>query len=713
MLWGMIAAILVTAGLIAAAYATTSIPTPNTNATAQLTTIYASDGKTVIARIGTNRIDVPLSAIPIQLQHAVLAAEDRQFFNEPAVSATGTLRALFEDLRGADITQGGSTITQQYVKNAFLSAQRTFTRKLDEILIAIKLGQTTSKAQILDDYLNTIYFGRDAYGVQAAATAYFGKPLSQLTVADDAVLAEVIQAPTDLDPGVKADRPAAQARFQYVINGMVSQGWLTAAKAAKVHLPRTPGPKTSKSQPGCSGNDCFIKDAVLAELSQMGFTQQQLEQGGYKIITTINPAAQSAAEQAVDAAQSSGQINEKTGKPETAVVSIKPGDGAIEAMYAGPGCHNTKSNTGCIDTTGVTNLFDPSTISYGRPPGSSMKPYTLIAALEQGISLDQIENGPPEIPEPGFPGGFLHNAGDETCSSPCNLVTALAESINTVFFPLAQQVGPEHVADVAHAAGFPNSVKLPDNPEITLGVNDVPVVDQADGYATIAAGGERAAPYLVSQVIDPSGQVVAKAPKKLSRAFSPEVAANATYAMQQVLACSPVQGTACGKALSGRPAAGKTGTATNASNNNSDAWFIGFTPQLATAVWVGNDVHGSTLSAGGLEIYGGEVPATIWQATMQGALANQPVEPFPTPTITTPSPPPITTSAPPSPTASTTSPSPTTSTTSPTPQPTTAKPTPTKSKPPKPTPTETTPTPPPASGSSPPAVASTPAERRS
>jgi membrane peptidoglycan carboxypeptidase len=674
MLWGLVLAILASVGLMAAAYVKTAVPEPNAQATAQTTVIYASDGHTRIASLGTDRTDVPLSQMPLDLRHAVLAAEDRHFYNEPAVSASGTLRALFTDLRGGDIQQGGSTITQQYVKNAYLTQQRTLSRKLNEILIAIKLGQERSKNQILEDYLNTIYFGRGAFGVAAAAKAYFREPLQKLTVSQDAMLAGLIEAPSQLDPRV--DKSASQRRWQYVVNGMVSQGWLPRSKATGLRFPHT---KPVPSQTGCTGNDCFIAQAVEAQLTKMGFTQQQIDQGGYKVITTINPTAQKAAVDAVQAAEQAGQLNEKTGQPETSVVSIKPGDGAIEAMYAGPGCRSrSKSTTKCIDTTGVTHLFDPSQTGYGRPPGSSMKPYTLIAALKQGISLNQTFNGAASIDFSGF---TLHNAGGETCSSPCTLMTALAESINTVFVPLAAQVGPAKVADVAHDAGIEKQVKLPDNAEISLGPEPVPVVDQADGYATIAAKGVHATPYIVSKVVEPDGTVIRHHPQT-NRVFSEPVASQAIYAMQQVLKCSPVQGTACGKELDGgaRPAAGKTGTASNQQGSNTDAWFIGFTPQLATAVWVGKDKYGSVLSVGGLEIYGGQVPATIWQQTMQAALANAPIVQFPQPVGVTPptsSPTPTgasSTSGSPSPTSSSPSPSPHSSSPKPTGSPTTSAP---------------------------------------
>ena len=239
-LWGLLGAVVVFGVLAGVAYAKTSIPSPSTIASQQTTTIYFSNGHTVLARIGTtNRTDAPLSQIPLTVQHAVLAAEDRHFYSEPGVSPTGIVRALAVDIRGGDISQGGSTITQQYAKNAYLSDQRSLSRKLTEIVIATKLGQTRSKNTILDDYLNTIYFGRDAYGIQAASLAYFGVNSSQLTTAQGALLAAVIRGPSIYDPRVKSDRANAIARWHYVIDGMVSQKWLTQARASSLKFPKT------------------------------------------------------------------------------------------------------------------------------------------------------------------------------------------------------------------------------------------------------------------------------------------------------------------------------------------------------------------------------------------------------------------------------------------------------------------------------------------
>src|SRR4051794_33240769 len=225
MLWGLLIGFVATVVLVGIGYATTPIPNPSSFATAQVTTLYYSDGKTKLAQLGgTTRQDVSLKRVPVDVQHAVLAAEDRQFYSEPGISPTGIMRALWTDLRGGEIAQGGSTITQQYVKNAYLTSARTFTRKFKEIFIAVKLANSRSKSQILEDYLNTIYFGRGAYGIQAAAHAYFRKDVSKLNAAEGAVLAATISQPSYYDPAV--NEAAAKARWRYVIDGMEKQHWL-------------------------------------------------------------------------------------------------------------------------------------------------------------------------------------------------------------------------------------------------------------------------------------------------------------------------------------------------------------------------------------------------------------------------------------------------------------------------------------------------------
>ena len=625
MLWGLLGAFVASAVLVGIGYATTPIPNPNNFATAQATRLYYSDGKTLLASLGdTTRVDVPLSQVPIAVQHAVLAAEDRHFYSEPGISPTGILRALWTDLRGGEISQGGSTITQQYVKNAYLNSQRTFTRKFKEIFIAMKLGNSRSKNQILKDYLNTIYFGRGAYGIEAAAKAYFGVDVSKLDAAQGAVLAATISSPSYYDPAI--NKPASVARWHYVIDGMVSQGWLKQSDASSMNYPTVQKARKNNASGGCVGYKWFICQDVQAELAKHGFDSSRLSAGGYRVVTTIGKNAEDAA---VKAEQDQGGVYQGKGKidhgRESALVSVLPGNGAIRAMYGGSqGCGPHPRPDQCTDLSGVSGLYGPH--GYGRPAGSSFKPYTLIAALQDGIGLNSTYHGPAQIQ---VNGSTIHNSEGETCGT-CDLTTALARSINTIFVPLAQQVGPDKVAAAAHAAGIPSSVNLPAVPAITLGTENVSPLDQADAYATIAAQGIHATPYLVARVETSRGQVVYKAKVQTEQAFDAGVMADTTYAMTKVLDCS-YGGTACGRSLTGRPAAGKTGTNGAATTGNLDAWFIGFTPQLSTAVWYGNADRNKPVTTGGASLYGGMLPAQTWQEMMNITLQGRQVIPFPPP----------------------------------------------------------------------------------
>src|SRR3954471_1660947 len=617
MLWGVLAAFAFAVVLAGIAYAATAIPNPNNFATAQATTIYYKDGKTVMARFGnTSRIDVPLSQVPMPVRQAVLAAEDRNFYSEPGISPTGIMRAVWVDLRGGDIKQGGSTITQQYVKNAYLTQQRTFTRKFKEILISVKLGNSRSKDQILEDYLNTIYFGRGAYGIQAAAHAYFDKDVSRLNAAQGALLALIISNPSLYSPD--SNKPASRARFQYVLGGMEKKGWLSGARPA---YPKVIPEKHARGK-ACVGPVGFICQAVQHSLAQHGFDEARLEAGGYRVVSTIAKKDQDAAVAAMRDQDGTYQRSGLDKGREGAMISIQPGDGAIRAMYGGSEyCPAKKHPDSCTDLTGVAS-------SYARPPGSSFKPYTVIAALKDGISLDSVFSGPSHIDFPGTDGKGISNSGNESCGA-CTLTQALAESINTIFVPLADKVGPDKVVEAAHDAGIPKSVPLAEVPVITLGTDDVSPLDQATGYATIGAQGIYAEPYLVQRVETQERDVVYKAHRQTKRVFDKDVMADTTYAMTKVLDCS-FNGTACGKALSGRPAAGKTGTNGEVSGNK-DAWFIGFTPQLSTAVWYGNHDRHAQVTHNGLPLYGGDLPAAAWQEMMNAALEGAPVIPFPPP----------------------------------------------------------------------------------
>jgi membrane peptidoglycan carboxypeptidase len=658
MLWGLLVAFVATLVLVGIGYATTSIPNPSSFATAQQTTLYYNDGKSVLATLGnTTRIDVPLTKVPIQVQHAVLAAEDRHYYSEPGISPTGIIRALITDIRGGEISQGGSTITQQYVKNAYLTSQRTFTRKFKEIFISVKLANTRSKSQILEDYLNTIYFGRGAYGIQAAAHAYFGRDVSKLDAAQGAVLAATISQPSFYDPAINPT--ASKARWRYVINGMVSQHWLTSDQEASMQYPKVD--KLTRAQGStCTSWKSFVCDAVRQELANDGYDADKLNIGGYRVVTTLDKTAELAAVNA-EKQFGGGYLGSGVDKGrESGLVSVQPGDGAIRAMYGGShACKLHPHPDECTDLSGVTGYFGGA--DYTRPPGSSFKPYTLIAALKENIGLDSTYHGPPSIQ---VNGSTINNSEKESCGT-CTLLQALAESINTIFVPVAQQVGPDKVVQAAYDAGIPKSRKLGAFPGITLGPDSVSVLDQANAYATIAAQGERATPYIVARVETRQHDVVYRAKKKTSHAFDAPVMADTTYAMTKVLDCS-LRGTGCGRALSARPAAGKTGTngAPPPLSGNLDAWFVGFTPQLSTAVWYGNTDRHKPVTVNGQELFGSNLPALTWQSMMNAALSGQAVQTFPPPAHVgsnqgSASPVPTTSSPSPTPSSSTPSTSPT------------------------------------------------------
>jgi membrane peptidoglycan carboxypeptidase len=377
--------------------------------------------------------------------------------------------------------------------------------------------------------------------------------------------------------------------------------------------------KLKKSQhAACGATDatCFIRDAVEYELrTKDGLSQSQLDLGGYKIVTTINKKA----EDGLVAAEHAILPGNATGTPESGAAAVKPGDGAIEALYGGSNyCRHTKHNKdACIDLSGATD-------AWARPPGSSFKVFTLIAALthKPPLSLNSRFNGPPTV---DVNGTTIHNSSPgETCYG-CTLTRAFAQSVNTIFVPLAKQVGPQHVVDAAYSAGIPTSRNLQPFPDIALGPDDISPLDLADADATVAAQGMHADPYLVQSVTTNTGQRIYHHTVHRTQVFSKNVTSDVTYAMQQVLQPG---GTAYGHALSGRPAAGKTGT----TDSNTNAWFTGFTPQLCMSVWIGNVDRNKTVAAGGLgEVFGGTLPAEIWQSAMNSALLGAPVLPFPPP----------------------------------------------------------------------------------
>jgi len=589
--------------LFALAYFTVHIPDANAYVNSQSTIIQYSNGAE-IGRVGTqNRQIVPLSKIPLNVRHAVLAAEDRGFYSNKAFSVTGIARAVFNNLKGGAL-QGGSTITQQYAKTAFLTPSRTIQRKIKELVISLKLENQLSKDQIFENYLNTIYFGRGSYGVMTASQQYFNRNVDQLTTAQAAVIASILRSPGLYDPMYqKGNAKRLANRFEYVKNNMVDAGWLSKADAAKMKLP-TIAPRATSGQ--LSGPKGHIIEAVQKELAKLGFSQEQLLVGGLVIKTTLDEQAQQSAVDAVNKFYpAKAPENLRIG-----LVAIRPGTGEVIALYGGRDYLQRQLN----DATQSIALA-----------GSTFKPFAIVAALEKGIPLTSMWNGdsPQIFDDLGKPYP-VSNYGDEGWGQ-IDLLYATKHSVNTVFVPLGIKAGDDKVVDVARRAGIPESVAMMPTPSVVLGVASPHVIDVANAYATFAAQGVKSKPFMVAQVLGSNKGVLYEATPETQEVFSKEVMADLTYALKGVV----TGGTGAAALALGRPAAGKTGT----SQSNASAWFSAYTPQLAATVALFRDSASETLNGiGGLtSVTGGTFPAKIWTAFMKGALKGQPIMEFPAP----------------------------------------------------------------------------------
>jgi len=629
------------------AYATTDVPQPNDLANAQTSILYYADGRNEMARISeVNRESVPLTKIPLHVQRALLAAEDRTFYQNNGVSPSGIARAVVVALKGGP-TQGGSTITQQYVKNYFLTQDRTITRKAREFIISIKIDGQESKSTILANYLNTIYYGRGAYGIQTAAKAYFGVDVSKLTVAQGALLAAVIRGPEFYDPGLGAKQTAsATARVDYVLDGMVTQGWLSPAERAKTTFPKT----MARARITKAGTVGYITNEVRIELkSKLHLKDTDIERGGLRIVTTIDRKAQISAIRAV---ADKMPAEKDAANLRVGLTAIRPGDGAIVAMYGGKDYSTVQLNS----STDAT-----------MQGGSTFKVFGLLAALQKDISTKTRYSGHspqsfPEFKDSSNARGRVKNFGNEQFGK-IDLRRALGHSVNTIFAQLnidlaAPGTSAAGVRDAAILAGLPKACPPGSTPLRTctpgLGTNmtnifgtaSPHVIDMANAFATIAAQGRRATPYLISKVTLANGSIAYKVKKQLSSAFDKKVTADVTEAMTHVV----TEGTGGGARALGRPAAGKTGTTTE----NKAVWFDGFTPQLAAAVGIYQGDGTKTITVKNItEVTGGTIPVDIWTAFMTGALQGEKVIDFPkragvgdaaipTPTIAPTTPPPTT-----------------------------------------------------------------------
>ena len=574
----------------------------------QRSRIHAADG-TLLARIyQENRALVRYGAIPQVLVDAVLAAEDDRFFEHEGYDLRSILRAAVVNAREGEYVQGGSTITQQYVKNTFFrNPPKTLERKARELRLAIEVERLYTKEQILERYLNTVYFGGGAYGVKAAAQTFFGHGLESLSLREAALLAGVIRSPAAYDPRENPDR--ALARRNLVLSRMVETGAITERRAHKVSrkglgVPEDP-PRVRTRQP-------YFVEAARRELlrdRRLGRSDNDraraLYKGGLSITTTLAPDLQRAAEDAVR-----GVLNQP-GDPEAALVAIRPKTGEIVAMVGGRSWKASQVNL-ALGTRGGGS---------GRQPGSSFKPIALAAALESGFRLeDKFESSPATFTLTGGEPWTVRNA-EGVGYGALPLGEALVHSVNGVYARLALQLGGATIASQAKQMGV--RTKLSSYPSIVLGSMEVSVLDMAAAYSTLANDGTAVRPTTIKSIRFPDGRLLKSEPRVTRDVVSPGNAYLITKVMQQVVQ----RGT--GRAADiGRPAAGKTGT----TNDYGDAWFVGFTPDLVAAVWVGyphgripmTNVHGS-------RVYGGTLPAQIWRAFMLEAHETVPVHTFEVP----------------------------------------------------------------------------------
>jgi penicillin-binding protein 1A len=571
---------------------------------AERTTVYASDGSVLaVLHAGENREPLPLARIPRPVRQAVLAAEDARFFRHGGVDPVALARALAANLATGRIAEGGSTITMQLARLAYLrDRRRTVARKAKEMLLATMLERRLSKDEILEAYLNTVYLGRGAYGVGAAAQAYFGKPAEDLGLAEGALLASLIEEPSALDPA--ADRGRARARRDAVLRrmrelGMIDDRALREALAEPVRVtPRSTSVGIDMVAPVGASFVEHVKRQLLAD-PRLGATPAEradrLFRGGLRVHTTLDLRAQRAAERAV------ASVLWRPGDPAAALAAVEPSTGAIRALVGGE------------DARG----FNLATQAR-RSPGSAFKVFTLVAAIEAGIPLDRVYAAPPSITF-RLPTGEVWTV-DNYEGAPAgrlSLLDATVFSINTVYAQVVMEVGPRAVVDVARRMGITSP--LDPYPAITIGglTYGVSPLEMASAYATLANGGVRVPPYAVTRVEDATGRVLLRNGPEPRRALTPEVAAAATDALRQVVA----RGTGRRALRLGIPAAGKTGTTENYTNS----WFVGFTDRLSAAVWIGRPRANVPLYGihGWPRVYGGSLPAEIWvrfmAATLRGA----------------------------------------------------------------------------------------------
>ena len=586
-------------GVTAIAVVVMLMPYPRANdiAVAQLTTLTWRDGNAMTGIGEANRRFVRLDDVSMPMRDAILAAEDHEFYTHSGFSPRAVARATAANLRGGDL-QGGSTITQQYAKNTFLSGDRTMKRKLREILLSLKLETQIDKNTILQDYLNTIWFGRDSYGIDTAAQAYFGKQPKELDVAESAMLAAMVRAPGLYDPDRHRDRLVR--RWNYVLDEMVHMRTLSESDRRGLAFPEVSVYKRRQPNNGTRG---YLVVAVKRQLLSLGFSQRDIDLGGLRIRTTFDSTKQQAMRDAV--AAKAPTINTKGLR--IGAVAMNPLTGEVLAMYGG--------------SDYLQNQLNNATDSIGQA-GSTFKVFALAAALENGYTLKSVVNG---RNGQTFHGYTVHNFANENFGR-ISLLDATVHSVNNAYVGVTNDVGPKKVMQAAVRAGIPaDTPGLAAVLSLPLGTCSPHAIDMARAYSTFAAHGRTTTTSVIAKVSDAHGRVLWRYEPKHTQAFSRAVADSVTYALREVVK----RGTGVAAAAAGRPAAGKTGT----TNEHKGAWFIGYTPTMTAAfMFTKDDLGGNPISlngTGGLGSFtGGSFPARTWAEFTKLALAGEPVQQF-------------------------------------------------------------------------------------
>lgn len=583
-------------------YMRLDVPAADEVALAQTTTVYYADGSTEMGTLSdVNRTIIDVSKLPDYVGHAVVASEDRTFYTNSGVDIKGIARALVNNVSGG-ARQGASTLTQQYVENYYLGSTHSYTGKVREAILSLKINRSQTKDEILGNYLNTIYFGRGAYGIEAASKAYFGHSASELTLPEAAMLAGIIPAPSAWDPAVDQDK--AQQRFERVLGLMVEDGWISQSDADQAKFPDTIAPGAATSS--MTGTVGYLMQQVKTELQSEGsFTDSQIDSGGLRIITTIDKAKQDAA---VSAAESMTQVQDwNSSTMHTALSSVDPSTGAIVAEFAGTDYQKRQQNAVTQDIAMA---------------GSTFKAFALMAHAQQGGSIDETYDGNSPQTFPGL-SDPVYNDGDYSWGQ-ISLKTATQDSVNTAFVGLNEEVGPATTQKVAIEAGIPKDANGLEGTLLNvLGFASPHNIDITRAYATLANGGLRVDPHIVAKVEDSNGATVFTTKVEPTRVFDAGDVSSIIPALEAVMTSD---GTGSKAAELGRKVAGKTGT----SEDQLSAQFAAFIPQLVTTVSMYQSSEDGKESVpltniGGLDqFHGGDWPADVWVKYMEVATQGMP-----------------------------------------------------------------------------------------